>query len=260
MFAATRPGSFLGSFAVLGALASCLLLPSGARAEDTAGEWRNTVVIYGMGAAIDGTAQIGPVTVPVDVGMSDVFDALEFGAMAAWRIENDTWSFTADTTFMGLGGSGTTEGGLLRGEMDVDQFTLMGTAGRRLTDRLELLFGFAYMSLSTDLKVNGTAGEVVDQQASADADWIDPTIGLQYGLPLGEEWRMNLRGDIGGFGIGSDLMYQLLATFRWQVSDTTGVVFGYRLIGFDYEQGQGAKYQHYDLTEQGPLVGVTFSF
>jgi hypothetical protein len=93
------------------------------------------VVIYGMGAAIDGTAQIGPVTVPVDVGISDVFDALEFGAMAAWRIENDTWSFTADTTFMGLGGSGTTEGGLLRGEMDVDQFTLMGTAGRRLTQQ-----------------------------------------------------------------------------------------------------------------------------
>jgi len=260
MLAATRPGSSICSSALLAALASCLLVASGARADETAGGWRNTVVIYGMGAAIDGTAQVGPVTVPVDVGISDLFDALEFGAMAAWRIENDTWSFTVDATFVGLGGSGTTEGGLLRGEMDVDQFTLMGTAGRRLTDNLELLFGFAYMSLSTDLKVNGTAGEVVDQQASADADWIDPIVGLQYGLPLGQDWRMNLRGDIGGFGIGSDLMYQLLATFRWQVSDNTGVVFGYRLIGFDYEQGQGQKYQHYDLTEQGPLVGVTFSF
>lgn len=260
MRAGRRPRSSLYSSALLAALASCLLAASGAHADETAGGWRNTVVIYGMGAAIDGTAQVGPVTVPVDVGISDLFDALEFGAMAAWRIENDTWSFTADTTFMGLGGSGTTEGGLLRGEMDVDQFTLMGTAGRRLTDKLELLFGFAYVDLSTDLKVNGTAGEVVDQQASADADWIDPTVGLQYGLPLGADWRMNLRGDIGGFGIGSDLMYQLLATFRWQASDTTGVVFGYRLIGFDYEQGQGANYQHYDLTEQGPLVGVTFSF
>jgi hypothetical protein len=144
--------------------------------------------------------------------------------------------------------------------MDVDQFTLMGTAGRKLTDNLEFLFGFSYMDLSTDLKLNGTAGEAVDLQASRDVDWIDPTVGLQYGVPLGTDWRLNLRGDLGGFGIGSELMYQLLATFRWQASDTAGVVFGYRLIGFDYEEGQGQNYQHYDLTEQGPLVGVTISF
>jgi len=260
MLAGHRPRSSLYSSALLAALASCLLVPSAAHADDSAGGWRNTVVIYGMGAAIDGTAQIGPVTVPVDVGISDVFDALEFGAMAAWRIENDTWSFTADTTFMGLGGSGTTEGGLLRGEMDVDQFTLMGTAGRRLTDRLELLFGFAYVDLSTDLKVSGTAGEVVDQQASADADWIDPTIGLRYSAPLGDAWRLNLRGDIGGFGIGSDFMWQALATAQWRFSDTAGVIFGYRAIGFDYEQGKDQNYQHYDLIEQGPVVGVTISF
>ena len=67
MLTASRPGSSICSSALLAALASCLLLPSGARAEDTAGGWRNTVVIYGMGAAIDGTAQIRPVTVPVDV-------------------------------------------------------------------------------------------------------------------------------------------------------------------------------------------------
>jgi len=83
MHAGRRSGSSLYSSALLAALASCLLVPSGARADETAGGWRNTVVIYGMGAAIDGTAQIGSVTVPVEV----------------------------------------------------DQFTLMGTAGRRLTQQ-----------------------------------------------------------------------------------------------------------------------------
>lgn len=260
MSAAFFPGPFLRSIAPLATLMSIPLVLQDARADEAAGGWRHTVVIYGMGAAIDGTAQIGQVEVPVDVSISEVFDALEFGAMAAYRIEDGTWSFTVDTTFMGLGGSDTTLGGLLRGEMDVDQFTLMGTVGRRLTDNLEFLFGFAYMDLSTDLKVNGTVGGVVDLEASRDVDWIDPTVGLQYGLPLGEDWRLNLRGDIGGFGIGSDLMYQVLATFRWQMSDTTGFVFGYRLISFDYEEGKDQNYQHYDLTEQGPLAGVTISF
>jgi hypothetical protein len=260
MHAGPRSGRSLRSCAILGALVACLLIPPGARAGEGAGDWRHTLVIYGMGAAIDGSAQIGQVEVPIDVSISDVFDALEVGAMATYRVENDTWSFTVDTTFTGLGGSDTTEGGLLRGELDVDQFTFMGTAGRKLTDNLEFLFGFAYMNLSTDLKLNGTAGEVVDLQASADVDWIDPTVGLQYNVPFGEDWRLNLRGDIGGFGIGSELMYQLLATFRWQMSDTAGIVFGYRVIDFDYEEGQGRNYQHYDLTEQGPVVGVVISF
>ena len=53
-----------------------------------------------MGAGIDGEAQIGPVEVGIDASMSDVLDALEFGAMLAYRADNGTWSFTGDATFM----------------------------------------------------------------------------------------------------------------------------------------------------------------
>jgi hypothetical protein len=219
--------------------------------------WKHTVFVYGMGAALDGTAQIGVVKVPVDLNASDVLDALEFGAMAAYRADNGTWSFTGDATFMGLAGWDRTERGRVKGEVDVDQLTLMGTVGRRWTDHLEFLFGLAYVDLSAHLKVSG---ELVNLKASRGADWIDPTIGLQYNWPFAENWRFNLRGDVGGFGVGSDFMYHLLASARWQASDTMGVFFGYRLISFDYEEGSGRNYQHYDLTEQGPLVGVSISF
>lgn len=237
-----------------------LLATSAVVAQEAPDAWRQTVLIYGMGAAIDGTAQIGSVSVPVDVSISDLFDALEFGGMAAYRVENDVWSFTADATFMGLGGQDTTQGGLVRGAMDIDQFTLMATAGRRVSERLELLFGLAYVDLSAELKVAGTVGGQLDVRAERDADWIDPTIGLQFNTPIGTGWRLNLRGDVGGFGVGSDLMYQALVNVRWQASDRVGVVMGYRLISFDYEEGSGQGYQRYDLTEQGPLVGVAVSF
>ena len=71
---------------------------------------------------------------------------------------------------------------------------------------------------------------------------------------------VELRGDIGGFGVGSDFMYQLIASLRWQASETTGLFFGYRLIGFDYEDGHDRNYVHFDLIEQGPMVGVSLSF
>lgn len=229
-----------------------------------ADEWRHTAFIYGMGAALDGDAHVGPLHVPVDLSISDVFDALEFGAMAAYRADDGTWSFTGDVTYMGLGGTGRgPRRGLVKGDVDVDQTTVMATVGRRLTPGLEALVSLAYVDLSTDVKVTttGPAG-LVTANASAGADWVDPLLGLQYNVPIADAWRFNLRGDVGGFGIGSEFTYQVLTNLRWQANDKFGVAFGYRVIGFDYEDGRkdGPGYQRYDLVEQGPFVGMTIDF
>lgn len=228
-------------------------------------EWRHTVLGYGMGAAIDGTTQIGDVAVPVDLSISDVFDALEMGAMAAYRADNGTWSITGDATYMGLGATTQSEQGRVRGDVEIDQYTLMGTLGRRVADPLEVLFSLSYFDLSADVEVRTTApvtGEVTTRKAGAGAHWVDPLIGLKYSLPFRDAWRLDLRGDVGGFGVGSELSYQLLGTIAWQSQGNAGIVFGYRLISFDFEDGQrGTRhYERYDLSEQGPLVGVTWQF
>lgn len=250
------------SFRVCFAISALLAVPA-APALAADGDWQQTVFVYGMGAAIDGDAQIGPLEIPVDVSISELFDALEFGAMGAYRADNGTWSFTLDATFMALGGTSKTERGLLKGDVDIDQTTLMGTVGWRWTEHLEALFSLGYFDLSNNLALSVTnplTGEVTRSKASKDASWVDPLVGLQYNVPIGDAWRFNLRGDIGGFGVGSDQSYHLLANFRWQANDTIGVVFGYRVIGFDYEDGKDRNYQRYDLTEQGPLVGMSISF
>jgi hypothetical protein len=250
----------LTTISALSAAVLACIAPPAAAAE---GEWQHTVILYGMGAAIEGDAQIGDLAVPVDLNASDVLDALEMGAMGAYRADNGTWSITADATFMGLGGTGEGDRGLLKGDVDVDQITLMATLGRHVQENFELLFSLAYMDLSADLTArirNPVTGVETRRSASKDASWIDPLIGSQYSVPFANGWRFNLRGDIGGFGIGSELTYQVLTGFRWQSSGNLGAALGYRLIAFDYEDGKGSNYQNYDLTEQGPLIGVTYSF
>jgi hypothetical protein len=240
-----------------------LLAPFCVQAQDDSKSWSHSIYIYAMGAAIDGKAQIGPVQVPVDLSASDVFSALEFGAMAAYRAENGTWSFSADTTYMNLAGSDTTDGGLLLGKLDVDQLTLMASVGRRVSENTEILFGLAYVDVGVDLRVTSAGPLPVDLVASRDADWIDPTVGLRYNRPFSDRWCLNLRADVGGFGVGSEFMYHLLANVEWKASEAVGIVFGYRLIDFDYKDGNnsmGGNYQNYDLTEQGPLLGVSISF
>lgn len=239
------------------ALAATMMMASAVQAQDASGEWRQTVYLYGMGVAIDGDAQIGPLTVPVDVSISDLFSALDFGAMAAYRIENGTWSFSGDVTYMDLGFSQTTQQGRASASLDTDQLTIMGTVGRRVSPRLEALFSLAYFDLSADLSLR-----VLQQQASAsrDADWVDPLLGLSYRLPFAEKWTLDLRGDVGGFGVGSDLTLHGWVKLVRQNNESFSWYFGYRYIGYDYETGEGINYQRYDLSQHGPGIGLAWSF
>lgn len=239
------------------AVVAAMMGASPALAQDSPGEWRQTIFLYGMGVAIDGDAQIGPVEVPIDLSISDVFSALKFGAMAAYRIENGTWSFSGDVTYMNLGWSETTEQGRARARFDADQMTVMATVGRRVAPNFEALFSLAYFDLSSELGVR-----VLEQQvtASRDADWIDPLVGLAYQAPLGGNWSLNLRGDVGGFGVGSDLTLHGFAKFVRRNSEAFSWYFGYRYIGYDYETGSGANLQRYDLQQHGPGAGIAWSF
>jgi len=234
----------------------CMFAPP-AQAQSESGDWRQTVFLYGMGATIDGDAQIGPLEVPVDVGMSDFFDTLKFGAMAAYRIQNDEWSFAGDVTYMNLGSSQSTQQGRASAGLDTEQWTVMATVGRRVAPNLEALLSLAYFDLSADLRVR-----ILQQvrTASRDASWVDPLVGLNYEIPVSGKWRFNLRGDIGGLGFGSDLTWHALTKFTYQQSDRFAWYVGYRAIAYDYEDGQGLKYQHYDLVQHGPGAGIAFHF
>lgn len=239
-------------------LAVALLASSAtASAQSSAGDWRQTVFLYGMVPMIEGDAQVGNLQVDVDSSMSDFFDNLKFGAMAAYRIENEQWSFSGDLTYMNLGQSQRTQQGRASASLDVDQITFMATAGRRLTPHLEALFSLAYFDLSADLRVR-----LLQQvrTASRDADWIDPLVGMNYEIPISGKWRFTLRGDVGGFGVGSDLTWHALTKFTYQQSDRFTWYFGYRALAYDYEEGSGRNYRHYDLVQHGPGAGIAFHF
>ena len=72
-----------------------------------------------------------------------------------------------------------------------------------------------------------------------------------------------LQGDIGGFGVGSKLTWQALATYNFEMQ-FLGFKFtnyiGYRAISIDYEQGSGDKTIGLNMLTHGPVVGLTFKW
>jgi len=229
-----------------------------AQAEEGPGEWRQTVFLYGMGAKIEGDAQIGPLQVEVDSNLSDFFDSLKFGAMVAYRVANDDWSFTGDLTYMNLGQNKATDQNRASATLDVEQLTAMATVGRRILPHTEALVSLAYFDLDADLRVR-VLERVVEAERSV--SWVDPMIGLLYDRPLSDRWRFTLRGDVGGgLDSGADLTWHALTRFTFQQSDRFSWYAGYRAISYDYDEGKGANYQHYDLTQHGPGLGLAISF
>ena len=225
-------------------------------------EWQHTVVLYGIGASIDGKAGIGSVTADVDVGFDDILDNLEFGAMAAYRGERGRFAVVADLIFMaleqkknGLGPFGGTQA-----KVEADQLIVELDGSWALTERLDAYAGLRYWELDTELDVAG--GGPLGETLSADMteDWVDPIVGLRYVAPISEHWDFIVRGDIGGFGVGSDFTWHASAFATWQVSEHGSLLFGYRHMDVDYDDGSGSSRFRWDVAEGGPTVGFAWRF
>jgi opacity protein-like surface antigen len=236
---------------------ACLVLVLAATPA-AAAEWKHELAPYVWGSAMEGIVGIGDVTAETEMSFSDILDDLEFGFMGTYRGSRDRYSITVDAIYMGLGTTEKGPGGVLKADIDLDQVGLEADLGYALNDRLTLFGGMRYVSLDADLRVTGPLGN--ELSASESQDWIDPVVGAIGTWPLAEKWRLALRGDIGGFGVGSDFAWQGIATLRWQFSPRTALGVAYRYLDMDYEDGRGSDYFKYDMATSGPAMGVVFTF
>jgi hypothetical protein len=222
-----------------------------------AADWKHEVAPYLWGAAMSGTTAIGPVSADVDASFSDILDNLEMGFMGTYRATRDRVSITVDGIYMGLGGDGRGPAGFVKADVDLDQSALEVDVGYEVLDQLTVFGGVRYNDLSVDIKSTGPLGTRAD---SADENWIDPVIGAHYTIGFADQWSFTLRGDIGGFGVGSEFAWQGIGTLRWQASDRVGVLGAYRYIDMDYENDDRSRVFEYDMSMSGPALGIVFTF
>ncbi len=99
---------------------------------------------------------------------------------------------------------------------------------------------------------------------SGSVDWVDPVVGARIRHQIAPGQELMLRGDVGGFGAGSQFSWNILAAYNFEICASDGVtysgVLGYRLLDVDYEQGSGRTRYEYDMLQHGPLSGLTIRF
>lgn len=224
-------------------------LPSGASETN---QWTFDVSIYGLADGMSGQIGIGPVTADVNVGVDDILDNLEFGFMGTTRVGYGPWALTVEGLYLGVEGA---KNGVTA---EFDQWLVEPSVSYRVNEYFEPLAGVRYNHLNGELRGPGILPTPVIP--SGMQDWWDPIVGANFTLPLGKGFSLNLRGDVGGFGVGSDLAWQVYPYLNWQFAKWASLQAGYRWLDMDYETGSGASRFKYDMLNQGAQIGFTFHF
>lgn len=227
-------------------------------AQQTPREWQFEVAPYLWWSGVKSTVELGEIESSSDISFLDALDHLKFGGLIHAEATNGRWGVMGDVVYLKLGAA--TEkrlGGNLRwlnikAKADMEQ-TMVEIGGFYRIPRervsFDLLAGGRYYGFGTDVEV----GPI---DLSRDKDWIDPFVGGRFNILLSERWAFSVRGDVGGFGVGSDTAWNATALFRYRLTENSDLGFGYRHLDVEKSSSSGS----YDSVTSGPLLGMSMKF
>lgn len=225
---------------------------------DPASEWSVRTSFYGWAQGLDGDVGVLGRTAPVDIGFDDILSDLDFAFMGAVEVGYGRWSFLADINYADIGAGYDGEFGGA-GHVDLKQFLGNFLVTYNITTTETLMFdvyGGARVN-SMDLDIDFTGPKKKNSfNVSGDKTWVDPVIGARFQAELGNSFFFRALGDIGGFGIESDVTWQAMAGFGYRFNSQCAAFLGYRALGTDYTDGGFT----YDVVASGPVIGLQYTF
>ncbi len=121
---------------------------------------------------------------------------------------------------------------------------------------LDVMAGIFYVDLEMDLDTTGSGGHIY---RSENINWVDPMIGGRVSYAFTKRFGMGLSGQIGGFGVGSELQYQAAANLKYRFTDWLAIFGGYKYWYFKYED-DGKLLSELTQKLHGPVIGLEFRF
>lgn len=220
--------------------------------------WWFEITPYLWLSAVGTDAEIGPVSAEADASFSDILDDLSGALMLHAEAHKGPWGMFGDIMWVRIE-KDESIGPMGGGNLDVEIGTLFLEVGglyRFGTDRFsfEPLFGMRAAFVNTEVTITGGAGG--DAGIDSDTSWAEPMIGARLAYRFSEKWSWGLRGDVSGFGVGSEITWNVNTGIRYQINDLFGMWFAYRYMFIDYEDGMA----DIEITMNGPLLGFTFTF
>jgi hypothetical protein len=190
---------------------------------------------------------------------SDLLSHFRFGLLGAVEARHKRlvasgdlmWIRLEDTkarAFPGLGA-------IISANIKATEFLLTPKIGLRVIDKemikIDALTGFRFWHLGESLNFNPSA---LGLNFSGSQNFVDPLVGGRIEVALSPKIVANILGDVGGWGTGSQLEYQVAGLLGYRIKPTWTLQAGYRYLNVDYRGSRGFVF---NATTAGILFGVT---
>jgi hypothetical protein len=133
----------------------------------------------------------------------------------------------------------------------VDALVERGVARRDAVDRV---VNAAKARIANQLAVR--LNKSLSQTLARDDFWFDPYVGLRTRYNFNKTYYTAVRGEIGGFGVGADLMWEVEAVVGINLTRSIFTEIGYRALGGNFEENDF----RFETVMHGPQIttGITF--
>ena len=232
-----------------------------ASAQSRGGDWQVSVSPYLWLPGVHGTVGAFDRGARVSASPIDLLSHFRFGLMgdvdARWKrlvLPLDLiWGRLADDKAVPRLSLGATTA-----DVKASMFILTPKVGVRLLDapkiKCDFLTGFRYWHLGQTLNFSPS---ILNLNFSASQHWVDPLVGGRIESPLSSKFVATVFGDVGGWGTGSQLEYQVGGVLGYKLKETATLQAGYRYLAVDY-RGGGVRQPVFDAHLSGVVLGVTF--
>ena len=216
----------------------------GAAASDGTGnddKWHIAVSPYLWFPGVHGTVGALGRDVSFKASAADLLSNFRFGIMGIAEARRNRLLTSVDLMYMRLGEDKALPFPNLMAQsanLIANLVILTPKVGFRLINqkriKADFLTGFRYWYFGENLSFSPSR---LGLNFSKSQNWVDPLVGGRIETPLSPKIVATIAGDVGGWGTGSQLEYQVGGLLGYKLKPTMTLQAGYRYLYFDYESG-----------------------
>jgi hypothetical protein len=219
--------------------------------------WHLTVSPYLWFPGVHGTVGAFNRDASVHASPADLLSHFRFGLMGLVEPRYNRWVLPIDVMWVRLGANNTLANlPNVTANVKGSEFILTPKVGYRIVNqeklKIDALTGFRYWHFGQNLSFNPS---LLGLNFSASQNWVDPLVGGKIEGALSPRFSVTVAGDVGGWGVGSQLDYQIVGAMGYKIKPNLTLAAGYRYLYVDYRNGGSVA----DLVTSGVFLGLSIA-
>ena len=219
-------------------------------------DWHVTIVPYVWFLGLRGTSGPPGTEMSVHESPGDLLSQLRFGLMGTVQARHKRLFLPVDVFWVRLESKKSlpTPLGVISEDMKTREFILAPKVGYFLIDSNKLkataLVGLRYWHLGEGLSLSPP---IPGLSFSGSQNFVDPVVGGRIDVDPVPKVEVTVLGDVGGWGTGSKLDYQVVGGLGYKITPRLTLQAGYRYMGVDYRSAGFL----FNTIQSGAVVGIT---